>query len=744
MKYSKIHPVFTLLFTGLLLFITDMLPAQIRPWMPPIDGSLLLAAKGTGRTTGHIAELTIQNLTDQRILINPGAVFIPSTGKDQPYIVPEIPQVVVPPKSTITLPIEGYCVDVRRPPVGDGAPMPPVTSWTPVVPRPPGWTPSPENGWSGQGPGNVLIPGTDTPLDYTIDPDTYPGEAGPVLLDALTHIIRAYDELKADGQITTPFSNNPPREREAVIQQTFWIFAASLTGEPYARDEFRESTFRQFTEVTGIPEEEISPEQEEKIDQGVDHFWQSFEATGVKAKILSPGGLPHGDKLRERFGGHDIEGVRPHIDNKAEEAAKEMGAEGATQGNEVVFGSAPDPSTTAHEPAHVVESPPHATGSQPPCACGNARVTVPLRIRTKAGDSVLGDSIGWHVGGLSFTPPEVECPCPEHCLKVCEASIAYTPVYRWPAPPKTGHQRRSGGTSGTQQLSEIPGSGYIEIETIISNVCDGDPCPETLRRRLYLTEANDCCTRIRQQHNGRLRFSLGRDGFVDIEGNQLVMQLNNPARVETVQTDFNYEAAFCNLTQDQVYAQLLADMGQSTGQAGVRESSNVRDVSMGHNSGGRGTRPHYVLSISQSANGQEFKFVLSMDEETCNVDLSLFHRGQIYEMAGRPDVGLRELQDLIRGNRPGSEAYWDHAINHLFQLLKHEYHGTSPAGGATISSVKTTLISQLQQAVDNALARNPPPHVRAKLNALNQALRSGDAGQIATALVPLTGTHGLR
>ncbi|MDV7398597.1 hypothetical protein RZS08_44745, partial [Arthrospira platensis SPKY1] len=110
--------------------------------------------------------------------------------------------------------------------------------------------------------------------------DEAPGLAMPILAEALQRIAQTYDELQPRGDINTPFSNNRDREREAVIQQTFWIFSSALQGTPYTKPDFHDNTVRQFENSTNRQYDQLPEDQKERIDQGVDDFWGSFQATG--------------------------------------------------------------------------------------------------------------------------------------------------------------------------------------------------------------------------------------------------------------------------------------------------------------------------------------------------------------------------------------------------------------------------------------------------------------------------------
>ncbi|MBK8922799.1 MAG: hypothetical protein IPM81_15040 [Saprospirales bacterium] len=295
----------------------------------PSNQPFLASAKGTGRTTGHIADLTVVNPTGRPQVVDLGSAFIPSDGQYQPYIVPNIAPVTIPPKGTATVPVTGYCTDIRRPPVPAGAGMPSPGSWiflgnetpagisaltdpaqTPdgmgsegpqpgmsglntVKPyTPPGdntRTPNTANGWRPQtasGATTPTLPGTNIPLKHTINVDKYPAEAAPVLLEALNQIALKYDQLQADGLITTPFSGNPEKERESVIQQTFWLYSSALTGSDYKVEDFKANTVKQFETNTGRDFNTLKPADQQQLDQGVQQFWNTFEAVGAEAKVL--------------------------------------------------------------------------------------------------------------------------------------------------------------------------------------------------------------------------------------------------------------------------------------------------------------------------------------------------------------------------------------------------------------------------------------------------------------------------
>lgn len=251
------------------------------------------SARGTGRTTGHIATLSVYNPGKKAITANFGPYFIPSNGKDQSYVVPGAMSVTIPPKGEVEIPLIGFCTDNRRPPVSDGAEMPPYSSWEEVDPTKPvsyDWSYVPGSGLM-PAPDyprpTPTIPGTDTPLGVSLIIDARPDLAGPLLVSVANKIQVTFDSLRSVGAISTPFSNNRDRERESVIQQTLWWYTAALRGDEYTEEDFEDRMTEQLETNTGKKKEELPPQMVEQFDAGVADFWDSFTLVGVEAKVIS-------------------------------------------------------------------------------------------------------------------------------------------------------------------------------------------------------------------------------------------------------------------------------------------------------------------------------------------------------------------------------------------------------------------------------------------------------------------------
>lgn len=259
-------------------------PRVVMGYAPEAE-TILITARGTGRTTGHIADLIVTNHGDEPLALPPDMFFIPSDGRFQSYVGRPATGHEIPPGETREVPVEGYCTTVRKPPVPAAEAMPPVENWVVSTGETgPASLPPVEDALVS---GRALVPGTDTPLLRAVDVDAEPLTAAPFLFAALAEIERATSELQASGDLVTPFSANPEREREAVIQQTLWIFASELKNDPYIKEEFSERLEAQYEQNTGVPVAEAPEEDRDRLESGADDFWGAFDLVGTSAKVLS-------------------------------------------------------------------------------------------------------------------------------------------------------------------------------------------------------------------------------------------------------------------------------------------------------------------------------------------------------------------------------------------------------------------------------------------------------------------------
>ncbi len=268
------------------------------------NSNLKIKVYGTGNTTGHIANMKIVNNTKNPVPFTMDNYYIPSDGKHQGYIIPmnEDPDLMINPGET-TIPLNGFCTDIRKPPVGDGDDFLPFTEWIPQkqlkpapkpgdfidesvfkpkeeVPAPDALNPAEANAIE------LTYPGTKIKFPYKIDIDKHPKDAAPLLFEAINRITETFDSLTLINEINTPFSNNPKKEKESVIQQSFWIYTSVLTGDPYEKRDFELKMKEQFKNATGNDIERADTVVKNQFNDGINRFWDTFELVGEEAKVI--------------------------------------------------------------------------------------------------------------------------------------------------------------------------------------------------------------------------------------------------------------------------------------------------------------------------------------------------------------------------------------------------------------------------------------------------------------------------
>jgi hypothetical protein len=135
----------------------------------------------------------------------------------------------------------------------------------------------------------VTWPGTDIPVGGTFDPKENPQVFAPVIVKVLEEIEIATVTIQEGGIFKTPFTSSPDKEREAIIQQTFWIYSAYVTDSEYEEEDFAENVYDQFESGTGVTVATLPEDKKEQVDAGIADFWNTFQAVGVEAKVLSAG-----------------------------------------------------------------------------------------------------------------------------------------------------------------------------------------------------------------------------------------------------------------------------------------------------------------------------------------------------------------------------------------------------------------------------------------------------------------------
>jgi len=282
-------------------------------WMTnPVFSQTKITATGTGNTTGHIANLNVSNEGKNSIHILSQTVYIPSAGQYQPYIA-TIPETTVPLGNTV-IAVNGYCVDVRTPPVPAGVQLPPLDKWVPVgnpnAPVPVGFVAavptkpvspfttgdisiiksSPHYKAEKPDPDAMIIvnwPGTSTTVEGIFGSDMETTFLAKVFGKVLEETEKAVKVIQGQAMYATPFSANPEKERESIIQQVIWIYTSSLIRKEYTKEKFTDKVYKEFEDHEGKTVATLPAEQKKEIDKGIDQFWNVFKATGVQAKVIS-------------------------------------------------------------------------------------------------------------------------------------------------------------------------------------------------------------------------------------------------------------------------------------------------------------------------------------------------------------------------------------------------------------------------------------------------------------------------
>jgi len=263
----------------------------------PKPASLRYAARGTGRTTGHIATLRVSNPTPTPLRTMVGDLFIPSDQDYQGYVVLETRPVDVPPFSTVDVPLEGYCTNVQRPPVPDGGTLSDVSQWTPWAeadPLPePGQTLAPTFFTTSEVPPDdplaLTYPGTSVPFPYRIDFNRHPRAAARLLLHAAWAAGQAFDQLVREGKIRpAALGRSPEILRQDMIQQSLWAYAARLEGKTWDKTTFATQLAEEAEQQLNQPLAAFPAETQQLVDRETQDLWAGISLVGAAAKLIQP------------------------------------------------------------------------------------------------------------------------------------------------------------------------------------------------------------------------------------------------------------------------------------------------------------------------------------------------------------------------------------------------------------------------------------------------------------------------
>ncbi|MDD5260962.1 MAG: hypothetical protein PHD76_03855 [Methylacidiphilales bacterium] len=204
-------------------------------------GEITTKLVSTGETIGVVANVDIHNNTPNEISVTiPATVLVAQDGKSQSYAIPQDETASVPPKGDKIVPLNGVCTEAHRPPVEKGNST------------------------------GLAIADPTTPEFKKYEPQ----------LQCTEDVIRVAKEEQKDGKFHTPFSGNPQKELDTIVQQTVWAANPAKDGAATTKEDLAKTVYKQTHATT--------EEQKKALQPGIDQIWQAVELTGVKAKVLTP------------------------------------------------------------------------------------------------------------------------------------------------------------------------------------------------------------------------------------------------------------------------------------------------------------------------------------------------------------------------------------------------------------------------------------------------------------------------
>ena len=289
---------------------------------------LSISATGTNQTTGHIATLLVENNTQEVFTFETRGFFIPSDGYYQSYVVPYPLKFTVAPTESVEIPIFGYCADVNTPPAPMGHPLADFSDWIfhsekwftglqldltafyhhhGVNPRDASlFNSNPavfnelyffslnkelkvvDNNSDGHKVSNHIPLNASNHLNEfaLVIHSKEPLSFGLLTLDAAFSLSTTVAELQAQNQLTTPYSDSPKREKEALMQHSIWIYTAALEGKVYSLEDFELKLKEELQRQTGMSFEHLPEEIQSGLREGAVQFWEAFQLLGRKSRVF--------------------------------------------------------------------------------------------------------------------------------------------------------------------------------------------------------------------------------------------------------------------------------------------------------------------------------------------------------------------------------------------------------------------------------------------------------------------------
>ena len=200
-------------------------PMSAQPAAPTLEalavaGNVKIDSIGTGETIGHVANLKIQNLTDQRInCVVPSMVLESVSRKNQDYVCPKAQTVKIEPHGTATVPMDGVCINRNKPPVGKGAP------------------------------GDLIVNTGDPSVPANPDSHIPTNQARDLLRICTSKYDGGGSSYKRSGALKNLPYHDPQKQKDIVVQWSTWCDPriSQITGAPPAtKDDLKKVVYKQL------------------------------------------------------------------------------------------------------------------------------------------------------------------------------------------------------------------------------------------------------------------------------------------------------------------------------------------------------------------------------------------------------------------------------------------------------------------------------------------------------------------
>lgn len=216
-------------------------------------GQAKVTAYGTGETIGHIADLVVENLTDETIsCLIPPVILESNGGQEQDYACPEGESIDLPPHRTTAVPMNGVCLVRSKPPVGKGVS------------------------------GKLAINDGDPTGDRSDHPRLSAKRARHLLRIAESKY-KAAEKLQHDGALKKFPYYDKQQQEDILVQWSIWTDARVSEGGPPAatKEDLKKVVYKQIEEHGPM-----APGKKKKVDEGIDTIFEKIELTTEKAKDL--------------------------------------------------------------------------------------------------------------------------------------------------------------------------------------------------------------------------------------------------------------------------------------------------------------------------------------------------------------------------------------------------------------------------------------------------------------------------